>query len=120
MRPKGSKNHAPRVDKGKRRKPQTGSGNHAARGTIGNKGGGRRPGRTLLLPVMSLPEETADFVRFEQARRDADPRETVKALLSEQAILFHERRRAAIDPAYFVGKHAASSARYFTFPQQEK
>ena len=87
---------------------------------MGNAGGGRRPGRTLLLPVMSLPEETADFVRFEQARRDADPRETVKALLSEQAILFHERRRAAIDPAYFVGKHAASSARYFTFPQQEK
>lgn len=104
MRPKGSKNHAPRVDKGKRRKPQTGSGNHAARGTIGNKGGGRRPGRTLLLPVMSLPEDVADFVRFEQAQRnDIDPRETVKALLSEQAILFHERRRAAIDPAFFVG-----------------
>ena len=103
MRPKGSKNHAPRVDKGKRRKPQPGSGNHAAHGTVGNKGGGRRPGRTLLLPVMSLPEDVADFVRFEQARRDdADPRETVRALLSEQAILFHERRRAADDPAYFV------------------
>ena len=104
MRPKGSKNHAPRVDKGHRRQPQPGSGNRQARGKMGNAGGGRRPGRTLLLPVMSLPEETADFVRFEQARRDgADPRETVKALLSEQAILFHERRRAAIDPAYFVG-----------------
>ena len=103
MRPKGSKNHAPRVDKGKRRKPQPSSGNHAAHGQKGNKGGGRRPGRTLLLPVMSLPEDVADFVRFEQARiDDADQRETVRALLSEQAILFHERRRAD-DPAYFVG-----------------
>ena len=104
MRPKGSKNHAPRVDKGKRRKPQTGSGNHAARGTIGNKGGGRRPGRTLLLPVMSLPEDVADFVRYEQLRRDAaDPRDAVREILAEQAIIFHERRRAADDPAYFVG-----------------
>ena len=104
MRPKGSKNHAPRVDKGKRRKPQTGSGNHAARGTIGNKGGGRRPGRTLLLPVMSLPEDVADFVRFEQIRRDAaDHRDAVREILAEQAIIFHERRRAADDPAYFVG-----------------
>ena len=104
MRPKGSKNHAPRVDKGKRRQPQTGSGNHAARGTIGNKGGGRRPGRTLLLPVMSLPEDVADFVRYEQVRRDAaDSRETVREILAEQALLFHERRRAADDPAYFVG-----------------
>ena len=95
---------APRVDKGKRRQPQTGSGNHAARGTIGNKGGGRRPGRTLLLPVMSLPEDVADFVRFEQARiGDADPRETVREILAEQALLFHERRRATDDPAYFVG-----------------
>ena len=97
MRPKGSKNHAPRVDKGKRRKPQTGRGNHAARGTIGNKGGGRRPGRTLLLPVMSLPEDVADFVRFEQIRRDAaDHRDAVLEILAEQAIIFHERRRAAV------------------------
>lgn len=104
MRPKGSKNHAPRVDKGKRRKPQTGSGNHAARGTIGNKGGGRRPGRTLLLPFMSLPEDVADFVRYEQLRRDAaDPRDAVREILAEQALIFHERRRAADDPAYFVG-----------------
>ena len=104
MRPKGSKNHAPRVDKGKRRKPQTGSGNHAARGTIGNKGGGRRPGRTLLLPVMSLPEDVADFVRYEQLRRDAaDPRDAVREILAEQALIFHDRRRAADDPAYFVG-----------------
>ena len=104
MRPKGSKNRAPRVDKGKRRQPQPSSGNHAARGKLGNAGGGRRRGRTLLLPAMSLPEDVAEFVRFEQARReDADPRETVKELLSEQAILFHERRRAAIDPAFFVG-----------------
>ena len=104
MRPKGSKNHAPRVDKGKRRKPQPSSGNHAAHGTVGNKGGGRRPGRTLLLPVMSLPEDVADFVRYEQVRRDVvDPRETVREILAEQALLFHERRRVADDPAYFVG-----------------
>ena len=86
------------------RKPQPGSGNHAAHGTVGNKGGGRRPGRTLLLPVMSLPEDVADFVRYEQVRRDAaDPRETVREILAEQALLFHERRRVADDPAYFVG-----------------
>ena len=104
MRPKGSKNHAPRVDKGKRRKPQPSSGNHAAHGTVGNKGGGRRPGRTLLLPVMSLPEDVADFVRYEQIRRDAaDHRDAVREILAEQALLFHERRRAADDPAYFVG-----------------
>ena len=104
MRPKGSKNHAPRVDKGKRRKPQPSSGNHAAHGTVGNKGGGRRPGRTLLLPVMSLPEDVADFVRYEQIRMDAaDHRDAVREILAEQALLFHERRRAADDPAYFVG-----------------
>ena len=104
MRPKGTKNHAPRVDKGNRRKPQPGSGNHAAHGQKGNKGGGRRPGRTLLLPVMSLPEDVADFVRYEQVRRDAaDSRETVREILAEQALLFHERRRATDDPAYFVG-----------------
>ena len=104
MRPKGSKNHAPRVDKGKRRKPQPSSGNHAAHGQKGNNGGGRRPGRTLLLQVMSLPEDVADFVRYEQIRMDAaDHRDAVREILAEQALLFHERRRAADDPAYFVG-----------------
>ena len=42
-------------------------------------------------------------MRYEQIRRDAaDSRETVREILAEQALLFHERRRAADDPAIYI------------------
>ncbi len=56
-----------------------------------------------MLKVMSLPEVTADYIRYEQARRDDDdPRETVKAILAEQALAWQECRHAALDPSLLI------------------
>ena len=81
-----------RSDLGKR---HAGHGNRQAKG--------RKKGRTLLLKVFSLPEDTADFIRYEQTlRNDDDPRDTVKALLAEQALAWHDRRHAALDPSQYI------------------
>lgn len=92
----------PRSDIGQ---PTPGRGNRSAKGVNGHNGknAGRKKGRTLLLGVFALPEETADFIRYEQARRgDDDPRETIKAMLAEQALTWQARRHAALDPTQYI------------------
>ena len=81
-----------RSDLGKR---HAGHGNRQAKG--------RKKGRTLLLGVFALPEDTADFIRYEQTlRNDDDPRETIKAILQERAMVWHDRRHSALDHTQYI------------------
>ena len=102
----GKKERKQRSDAGKPRphsRARGKTGNKGGHGVKGNRGGGRKKGRTLLLKVMSLPEVTADFVRYEQQRRGcADERETVKAILAELALTWDVQRHARLDASLLI------------------
>lgn len=57
----------------------------------------------MPLKFISLPELSADFIRYEQQRRgDDDPRETVKTILEELASAWDAQRHARLDASEFI------------------